>query len=136
MHRFGMRARILAASFVLALSACSASSAPTSSTGADDASTIDAPASGDTWSSYASGFFTTYCVECHGGGGARDYRTIADVQRDASLVACGVATTTLAGCASFPPPKQFPIDDATKTNPKPSDAERARLVAWIQAGTP
>ena len=28
------------------------------------------------------------------------------------------------------------LDDATKTNPKPTDAERARIVAWIDAGEP
>ncbi|MGZ5970723.1 MAG: hypothetical protein ACXWP4_23790, partial [Polyangiales bacterium] len=90
----------------------------------------------DTWDGWAkTSFFAKYCVECHGAGSTtRDYTTLTDVKRDASLIACGVATTKLSGCGSFPPPKQFPIDNASKTNPKPADAERARLVAWIQAG--
>jgi len=93
--------------------------------------------SGDTWGNYAQGFFAMYCVECHGAGNTmRDYTTIADVQVDHAEIACGVATTKLSGCADFPPPAQFPIDNATKDNPKPSDAERARLVAWIEAGLP
>lgn len=92
---------------------------------------------GDTWTSFGKGFAATYCVECHAAGNAkRDYTTIADVKRDAKEIACGVATTKLAGCASFPPPKQFPIDNATKSNPKPDDAARDRFVAWVQAGTP
>lgn len=92
---------------------------------------------GDTWTSFGKSFAATYCVECHATGNAkRDYTTIADVKRDAKEIACGVATTKLAGCGSFPPPKQFPIDNATKSNPKPDDATRDRFVAWIQAGTP
>ncbi len=94
-------------------------------------------ASSDTWSNYAEGFFATYCVECHGAGSTkRDYTTIDDVIRDQQLISCGVSPTALAGCPSFPPPGQFPIDNATKTNPKPDTAERQRLVQWIQAGLP
>jgi hypothetical protein len=96
-----------------------------------------AGAGGDTWGNFAEEFFATYCIECHGAGDAqRDYSTIDDVIRDQDEIACGVAPTKLAGCASFPPPSQFPIDNATKTNPKPDTAARERLVAWIQAGTP
>jgi len=58
------------------------------------------------------------------------------VKRDAATIRCGVASTVLSGCGSFPPPEQFPITDAKGTNPKPSTAERARIVAWIEAGTP
>lgn len=92
---------------------------------------------GDTWKSYAQGFFARYCVECHTTGNAhRDYSAITDVERDHVLIRCGVAPTQVSGCTGSPAPAQFPIDDATGTNPKPSGAERARLVAWIEAGLP
>jgi len=52
------------------------------------------------------------------------------VTRDKAEIRCGVGTTVYAGCASFPPPRQFPIGNGAK----PSDAERERLVAWIEAG--
>ena len=95
-------------------------------------------AAGDTWATFASGFFATYCVECHAAGNPkRDYTTLAGVMKDAPLVRCGVAPAMLANCGpTGPAPKQFPISNATKTNPKPSDADRARVVAWIDAGMP
>jgi hypothetical protein len=95
-------------------------------------------ATGDTWTNYAQDFVQTYCVECHGAGNSsRDYTTIDDVLRDKTEIRCGVASAKLADCtASFPPPKQFPIDNAQKTNPKPSDAERDRFVQWLEAGAP
>ena len=91
----------------------------------------------DTWSNFAEGFAATYCVECHGAGSTkRDYTQLADLVRDQTEIACGVATTKLDGCGSFPPPRQFPIDNAMRDNPKPDDAARDRFVAWIQAGLP
>jgi hypothetical protein len=92
---------------------------------------VDAPAA-DSWSSYAMGFFATYCVGCHDGG-TRDYRTIDEVIRDQDGIACGVSPTALDRCdASSPSPGQFPVG----AGPFPSDAERERLVAWIEAGLP
>lgn len=85
----------------------------------------------DTWSSFAEGFFATYCTECHAGG-TRDYRTIDEVRRDADSIACGVSPTMLDGCGSFPAPRQFPVG----SGPFPSDAERERLIAWIAADLP
>ena len=38
---------------------------------------------------------------------------------------------TKRGCKGFPPARQFPV--GTK---KPTDAERDRLLRWIDAGTP
>lgn len=92
----------------------------------------DAP-SGDTWSSFASAWFATYCVECHDASSStRNYQAIADVKRDGDTIRCGVTPTALPECTGFPPPAQFPIG----TGPKPSDAERDRLVAWLDAGQP
>ena len=107
--------------------------------GATDAGRADAGASdsgettdagvGDTWASFAMEFFVTYCVECHSGG-ARDYTAIDDVMRDQATIRCGVSPYALAGCGSFPPPSQFPVGGG----PFPTDDERRRLVAWIDAG--
>ena len=106
--------------------------------GSAGASGAAGASSGDTWTNYAQGFFSTYCIECHGAGNPnRDYTTIDDVIRDKALIRCGVASTLQSGCTSTSPqPKQFPISNTTKTNPKPSDAERDRIVAWIDAGLP
>lgn len=103
----------------------------------DGAETSDTTTTTDTWESWAKGFFATYCVECHGATSTtRKYTTLADVKRDAAKIKCGTASIKLAGCGSFPPPKQFPISNTTKTNPKPTDDERARLIAWFDAGAP
>lgn len=151
MHRHAVA--LAAALVALHLVACSSSSG--SSDGVADGATdvaldtasppVDSPAADvpvvetsgdgavkDTWDNYAQGFFAKYCVECHADA-KRDYRTLADVTRDSALIRCGVAPTKLSGCGSFPPPSQFPIDDDAGTNPKPTDDERRRLVAWIDA---
>ncbi len=98
----------------------------------DSGVTLDPDAAtADTWSSFAQGFFSDYCVACHAGG-TRDYRSTLEVMRDSSTIACGVSPTPRASCTGFPPPGQFPVGGG----PKPSDAERERLVAWIDAGLP
>ena len=117
-------------------SASSDSPAKTDTSTPADATGIDGAPSGDTWDSFAKGFFAKYCVECHAGG-PRDYRTPGDVARDMALIRCGVASTTQSGCtASDPRAKQFPINNSTGTNPKPTNAERDRLIAWLAAGAP
>jgi hypothetical protein len=90
----------------------------------------------DTWASYAKGFFAMYCVECHSASDptGRDFTQLAVVQKNETTIRCGVAPAQLPGCSGFPPPKQFPISDATGTNPKPTDAERDRIILWIDAG--
>lgn len=109
--------------------------APSDTTVAMESSTDALPPDG--WETFAKDFMAKYCVECHAAASAtRNYTTIDHVKRDLVKIKCGVASTKLAGCGTFPPPKQFPIDNAGKTNPKPTDAERARLVAWLEAGTP
>jgi len=116
------------------------SDADTSDANTSDANTMDSSAPmdaasdapmADTWTSFAQGFFTSYCVDCHSGS-PRDYRTMTDVLRDSSEIACGVSPDARASCTGFPPPGQFPVG----TGPKPSDAERSRLVAWIDSGMP
>lgn len=96
----------------------------------------DAPAAArDTWTSFAQGFFTSYCTRCHSPGGqgsAQDFRDYAMVVASADAIRCGVAPMREPGCGSSPSPRQFPIG----TGPHPTDAERARIVAWIDDGTP
>jgi hypothetical protein len=118
-------------------SAGSSGSGGSAGSGATGGAGGGAGATADTWANFAQGFFATYCIECHGAGDAlRDYTTIADVEVDQDSIRCGVSPTALSGCGTFPPPGQFPIDNAAGDNPKPGDDERARLVAWIEAGLP
>jgi hypothetical protein len=101
---------------------------------------------GDTWTDYAQGFFASYCVSCHTVGGAGDptasvgldFTQYAQVQANGPTIQCGVAVTQEAvwNCGGNPVPEQFPICNSGCTNPKPSAAERDRLVAWISAGMP
>jgi hypothetical protein len=135
MHREAIHAALLAA--FLVLPGCSSSSSPAPASPAADAGDTDS-GGGDTWDSWAQGFFTKYCVECHSASDPqmRDYTKKADVARDFATIRCGVASAQDAAWACAVAPRQFPIDDAAKTNPKPSDAERARAVAWINAGLP
>jgi hypothetical protein len=119
---------------------------PTPEAGGADSSAMDGPASdgtsaGDTWGSYAQGFFQTYCVECHSAADTqgRDYTMYAKVLAEKSVIRCGVCVMQdpTWGCAAFPPAMQFPISDGKNPpNPKPSNAERDRIVAWLTAGAP
>lgn len=94
------------------------------------AATPDAPA-GPTWTSFASGFTTSYCAECHGAGDPlRDLTVLAMVRAEQDKIRCGVSAVALDGCAI--PAAQFPIGDG----PFPSADERADLVLWIDEGAP
>jgi hypothetical protein len=122
--------------------ACSSRSTPPAAGGTSADSglpavpALDAAAASDTWASYASGFFTRYCVSCHDAKDAtgRDYTVRANVAKDKDAMRCGLAVSQDPSwsCSAFPPAKQFPIG----SGPKPSDAERDRMVAWITAGEP
>jgi hypothetical protein len=104
----------------------------TADAGTADSGSADATVtSTDTWTSYVQGFAMHYCVQCHGANdAARDYRSYDQFKRDDVEIRCGLAPTQLSGCTGFPPPAQFPIGNG----PKPSDAERTRVVSWIEAG--
>jgi hypothetical protein len=122
---------------------CSSSATSPADAGAASEAASDGPVAaeaGDTWDSWAQGFFTKYCASCHTASDptGRNYTLKTDVVHDKLEIRCGVSATQDPSwaCSAFPPAKQFPIDNATKTNPKPTDAERARAVAWITAGCP
>jgi hypothetical protein len=99
-----------------------------------------ATAGSDSWSSYAQGFFASYCVSCHNddnaGVAARDLHQRAVVDAEADEIACGLSKSSSdwngRGCMGFPLARQFPAGNGAK----PSDAERDRLIAWIDAGRP
>jgi hypothetical protein len=104
-----------------------------------DAAADTGGAAAPTWDSFAKGFFTSFCVSCHNddnsGVAARDYHLLANVMREKAEIACGVATAANAirlSCPASPRASQFPVGNGAK----PTDAERDRLVQWIQAGTP
>jgi mono/diheme cytochrome c family protein len=94
-------------------------------------------ASSDTWTSWAQAFTTEYCVSCHNPTGAgnptgdKDFTMYSVVVTWAATIRCGVAATQQSGCGSSPAPRQFPAGA-----PYPTDAERGRMVQWIDDGTP
>jgi hypothetical protein len=95
---------------------------------------------GDTWTNWAEGFFSKYCVECHSASDStgRDFTLKSVVATNAATIRCGVCNAQAPSwaCPSSPHAQQFPIPDANNTNPKPTSAERDRVVAWISAGSP
>jgi hypothetical protein len=131
---------------LLGAAACSSSSSPPAGSNPSDASSTADVATGDggpdldTWDNWGQGFFTKYCVECHGVSDPTglDFGTQATVVANKSAIRCGVcvAQDPSWGCPASPPAKQFPINDTAGTNPKPTDEERDRVVAWIEAGCP
>ncbi len=70
------------------------------------------------------------CVECHGarGPGAYPLETPAQVKRVARTV------RAVLGARSMPP--WLPVEGVASAPPRPSDAEIARIAAWIDAGAP
>jgi hypothetical protein len=94
----------------------------------------------DTWNNWAQAFFTKYCVECHSPSDptGRDFTKKSIVVTNAPTIRCGVCNTQAAvwSCPASPHAQQFPIADANNANPKPTSAERERVVAWISAGCP
>jgi hypothetical protein len=125
---------------VALLAACSSSPEPAGTVpdaAGDAARDAVLDAAHDTYSSYAHGFFQTYCERCHspGGdgyrGGELDFTDYSGVVASMAEIRCGVAATRPDGCVGFPPPQQFPI-----APPIPTDAERDRIVAWIDVGAP
>ncbi|HET6281405.1 MAG TPA: hypothetical protein VFH73_10570 [Polyangia bacterium] len=102
---------------------------------------MDGGGPADNWDNFAKGFFTSFCVSCHNddnsGTATRDYHMMANVVKEKVMIGCGVAKSaadaTARGCAAGSPrPKQFPVGNGAK----PTDAERDRLLRWIDAGTP
>ena len=120
--------------------ACSSSSTTATH---DDAAAPDAGshAGPDTWNNFAKAFCATYCVECHNATTPdpsmdpdQDFNIYANVKSFTSKIRCGVAPAgqLQSGCpgdGAFPPPGQFPAGP-----PYPDDAERLRMIAWINAG--
>jgi hypothetical protein len=96
------------------------------------------------------GFFEKYCIECHHPGGEGDptsttkpydFMLQTDVVMEQDTIRCGIIPADASpdpswGCPPSPPPGQFPIYDPQHCNTKPTDAERWRVVAWIDAGSP
>jgi hypothetical protein len=92
---------------------------------------------GDTWATFAEGFFGSYCTSCHPNQPAsaeQDFTQYAEVFQYRNEIGCGVRPIEVPdpqpSCAY--PAEQFPIGNG----PMPTSAERARVVAWIAAGAP
>ena len=95
---------------------------------------------GDTWASWGMGFFSTYCVECHGASDpiGLNFTMQSIVIQNKLTIRCGVCNVQDPSwsCPASPHAKQFPISDMSGSNPKPSAVDRDRVVAWITAGCP
>jgi hypothetical protein len=112
--------------------------------GRDSGAASDGPGAADTWESYAKSFFSTYCASCHNddnsGDPMRDYRILANVVREKAKIACGVTKSmmdwTARGCTGAPRARLFPIPTPAPAppGPVPSDAERDRIIRWIDSG--
>jgi hypothetical protein len=117
--------------------------------GQDATSLPDGPA--PTWTNFAEAFTKTYCIECHNATDPdptvpmyanQNFNLYADVVDHAKEARCGVSPSGVyqSGCptaaqiddGAFPPPGQFPAG----TGPHPTDAERLRMIEWINNGTP
>jgi hypothetical protein len=125
----------------LVLAACSSSSSSGASTG-QDAGMLpgsDAPDT-DTWDNWGLAFFTKYCIECHAANNpdGLDFGQKSIVVTNKDTIRCGVCVQQQASwsCPAAPVAEQFPISDSAGTNPKPTNDERDRVVAWIDAGCP
>ena len=68
------------------------------------------------------------------GGSGLDFTLYADVQPRTLTIMCGVCNAQSPSwtCAASPVAQQFPVG----TGPKPTSAERDRVVAWLDAGAP
>ncbi len=92
--------------------------------------TADGGAGGDSWATYASGFFASYCTRCHSSaltGAARngapdgyDWDDQATVRAHLAMIRDSV------GVSNFMP----------LSAPNPSCDERRRIVRWIDADAP
>ncbi len=88
------------------------------------------PADGDTWGTFAQGFFAMWCTRCHSvtrTGTDRNGATVGlDWDVEASVRANLVAIRDAAGVYNYMP----------LTLPRPTCDERFRLVRWIDVGAP
>lgn len=88
------------------------------------------PIDGDTWDTFAMGFFEAWCTRCHSTALAGTARRGAppgfDWDDEASVRANLAAIRHAVGVTNFMPPE----------DPRPPCDERARLVRWIDAGAP
>jgi len=88
------------------------------------------PADGDTWATYAQGFFATWCTRCHSSTLPDGMRTGAPVGLDwnveASVRANLPRIRNAVGVLNFMP----------LTPPDPSCDDRHRIVRWIDVGAP
>jgi uncharacterized membrane protein len=88
------------------------------------------PIDGDTWTTYAQGFFAMWCTRCHSTtlvGGARNGAPVGYNWDDPASVRTHLSEIRNAvGVANFMP----------FNPPDPTCAERQRIVRWIDAAAP
>ncbi len=79
-------------------------------------------------------FFPTYCGSCHPAktSSDSDWNVYEDVLDEYDHIYCGVGLDDVPECGDHHEPGHLPQG----TGPYPSDDERLRLVAWMDAGMP
>ena len=92
--------------------------------------TPDGGAGGDTWASFAQGFFASYCTRCHSStltGVARNGAPDGyDWDVESAVRARLDVIRSAVGVGNFMPPSA----------PTPTCVERQRIVRWIDAAAP
>ncbi|MDP8225219.1 MAG: hypothetical protein P9L99_17800 [Candidatus Lernaella stagnicola] len=120
-NRFFLLTSILVFVLAIVLFACG---------GGDDDDDDNDDAAAPTWENFAQGFFADYCTRCHSSELAGVDRVGAppgvDFDTYDGAVADAADARERAGVGESMPP------DATK----PTQAERDRLTAWVDADTP
>lgn len=91
------------------------------------------PESAPTWTNFAEAFVFDHCVECHQTDDVfGDFRELEVVRAWGERIRCGVAPGPIPDCPNGPFPRRFPNGNG----PGPSDADRLKVVAWVDAGMP
>jgi len=115
----------------------STGTADTNSGGSDTAMPPDSGTAelGDYWEDWPrSTFFPTFCNECHPSMDTHDhdFTIYEDVVEEYNHIYCGVGLEMVPECEDHHEPGHLPQGDGAY----PTDDERLRLVAWMDAGMP
>jgi|GEM_PF-2840120 len=107
------------------------------SAGGDDSTGDDAGVEGDVYSGWPSTyFFPTYCMRCHPSAtsatGIDNWLIYEHVVAEYDHIYCGVGLEMVPECGDHHDPGHLP----QAGGPMPTDEERLRLIAWMDAGMP
>jgi hypothetical protein len=147
LRRAALPLHVDAALLLATLSACSPH--PAADGAAGTTTTVPYDGGAVEWDGWAGEFFTQYCTQCHSPTAyctqchstddprTPDFTQKGQVVAHSAMIRCGVSVTQdpLWDCGTIQP-EQFPLMTTPQTNPLPSDEDRGRIVAWLDAGCP